>query len=226
MTNNTTINYFEVDTKTNQFIRVFAPLIEIKDHSLRIKLNNEQFLIKSAYNLKSMLINNLLLGFCYKAEGEPYAKLYPLPINTNIFNSSHVREEFLPLSDEKRAELLSKSTEIQAMINESQQLKNEINHIVEDQIIESGELIEFAKGLPISKAQKIFLKGNSSLDDNATLEGLNSLSIQPLSEDRADDEKYQILEEKPSRTRQPITILSKKEKKELSKKKKKYFSSE
>ncbi len=88
-------NFFEVDPKTQKYLRRFAKVVEIDNERLVIRIDGEDWAIPSAYDLLDLVQGDWILGFAYPGlDGKK--KFYPLGPDNEFLEARDARNAFLP----------------------------------------------------------------------------------------------------------------------------------
>ncbi len=122
--NITQISYFEVIEKTRRFKRVVASLIELKPHQVKIRIQGNDYIIQSAYDLTKLRMGNLLLAFAYP-DKRGISRLYPLPEGAE-FSEESIKEKFIFASEEEKKDKIHETPQVAAKTKELMKVKNQI----------------------------------------------------------------------------------------------------
>lgn len=120
----TQISYFEVDEKTKRFKRVVASLVELKPHQAKIKINGNEYIIQSAYDLTKLRMGNMLLVFVYP-DKRGISRLFPLPSGAQ-FTEESIKEKFNFASEEEKKNKIHETPEVNEKTKELMKIKNQI----------------------------------------------------------------------------------------------------
>jgi hypothetical protein len=120
----TQISYFEVDENTKRFKRVVASLIEMKSHQLKIKVQGNEYIIQSAYDLTKLMMGNFLLAFAYP-DKRGITRLFPLPPGGQ-FTEESTKEKFNFASEEEKKNKIHETPEVNEKTKELMKIKNQI----------------------------------------------------------------------------------------------------
>lgn len=98
---NPQISYFRFDSTQNGIYRVYAECVYFSPHKMIIKAKDGiEYTITSDYNMKNMLLDDqLLLGIAGRGKLDKYDKMYPLPDNAKVTDSSQLFRTVFPEAD-------------------------------------------------------------------------------------------------------------------------------
>ena len=202
--NLTQISYFEVIKKTNKFKRVVASLVELKPHTMKIRIQGTEYVIQSAYDLTKLRMGSLLLAFVYPNK-KGVSRLYPLPKGAR-FSEEHVKEKFNFTSEEEKKNKIHEHSQVNEKTKELMKLKNQITTAWR-------QLMNYAAPLV-----------NSNEDQDSTNQNVNITVKHKGSFRRKKLPSNMNTAKKSSRKRSEVPIYSKKKKK-YKKKAAKFFKS-
>ncbi|MFX0103514.1 MAG: hypothetical protein ACFFCS_28390, partial [Candidatus Hodarchaeota archaeon] len=115
----------EVIKKNNKFKRVVASLLELKPHSVKIRIKGNDYIIKSAYDLTKLRMGNLLLAFVYPNK-RGVTRLYPLPKGAK-FSEENIKEKYIFASEEEKKNKIHEHSKVNEKTKELMKLKNQIS---------------------------------------------------------------------------------------------------
>ncbi len=104
------VEFWEVDEKSAKFVRVYAELVSLEQHALRVRREGKIFVYESAYNLLDLLDEadpgdpRVLWVFAYTKDGGP-AQLYQLPEDA-IFTPEAATYRYRNISKQDRDRLV------------------------------------------------------------------------------------------------------------------------
>jgi len=144
-----TIHYFRYIN--GRFKRHYATLISLNPHLLRIYTGNQEFVIRSDYNMQELLLGDVILGVVYKKKKDKVAKMYPLPMDlSEPFDDSKAQSVFAPMTEEERRKLLMTEPSIQKLNENAQKLQEQVNDALKHRADLMQMQVNFAEGIPQS----------------------------------------------------------------------------
>jgi hypothetical protein len=172
----TQISYFEVVEKTRRFKRVVASLVELKPHQVKIKIQGNEYIIQSAYDLTKLRMGNLILAFAYP-DKRGITRLYPLPPGAQ-FSEEYVKEKFNFASEEEKKNKIHETPQVAEKTKELMKVKNQITTAWRQFMNYAAPVINANENpttavanVPITMKQRF-----SSLDQNATSAKINKVN--------------------------------------------------
>src|SRR5271157_5920911 len=74
------VSYFEVDDKTNQYVRVYSALVSLEPHEMQVNIGSDIYSLPSAIDLTAAgcMIGNILRFFTFAPDPTQNKQLFPL----------------------------------------------------------------------------------------------------------------------------------------------------
>lgn len=139
------VNFFEPDAGTGTFTRVFAELVSLAPHELVVRVNSEEYVIPSDYDLTEMHDGPVLWAYAdyrggEKSERHPHKELFPLP-RTPRYDPGQSRPVYRQVTQAERDKLVWDDPAVQSALAELDDAKgtflslwNSLHALAADQV--------------------------------------------------------------------------------------------
>jgi len=149
---NRIIKFFEVDSKTKKFYRVYANLVKFSKFQFIVEINNGEYAYNSHYNLFNLLYETTLRAFVFLGSN----MIYPLPLEKS-YSKNLVRDKFKNQNRNNIEQLIFNDPDVIALnskFNELQDfIKTKLNYFQQEQhkTINLAETIKIPRRYDLEK---------------------------------------------------------------------------